>query len=227
MVNREENHIGDVFDLFEVIDVIRDENNIPSYKCRCKECGWTWLKNIAHAKEAKECRHKQSSGDYKNFSTRWRNKRIGHIFSGMKTRCYDVNDKNYMTYGGKGIRVCQEWLDNPELFEEWSLDNGYEDNLTIDRIDSTKDYCPDNCRWVTLEDNAKYKSTTRVLDVDGELHTGRDWAVKLGLGVNMINNYVRRYGEDNTKQFIKRVLKNPDKVNSRQGKQTLYNLYMN
>ena len=184
-------------------------------------------KNIAHAKEAKECRHKQSSGDYKNFSTRWRNKRIGHIFSGMKTRCYDVNDKNYMTYGGKGIRVCQEWLDNPELFEEWSLENGYEDNLTIDRIDSTKDYCPDNCRWVTLEDNAKYKSTTRVLDVDGELHTGRDWAVKLGLGVNMINNYVRRYGEDNTKQFIKRVLKNPDKVNSRQGKQTLYNLYMN
>jgi hypothetical protein len=107
------------------------------------------------------------------------------------------------------------------------LDNGYEANLTIDRIDSTKDYCPDNCRWVTLEDNAKYKSTTRVLDVDGELHTGRDWAVKLGLGVNMINNYVRRYGEDNTKQFIKRVLKNPDKVNSRQGKQTLYNLYMN
>ena len=145
----------------------------------------------------------------------------------MKTRCYDVNDKNYMTYGGKGIRICQEWLDNPELFEEWSLENGYEDNLTIDRIDSTKDYCPDNCRWVTLEDNAKYKSTTRVLDVDGELHTGRDWAVKLGLGVNMINNYVRRYGEDNTKQFIKRVLKNPDKVNSRQGKQTLYNLYMN
>ena len=72
-----------------------------------------------------------------------------------------------MTYGGKGIRVCQEWLDNPELFEEWSLENGYEDNLTIDRIDSTKDYCPDNCRWVTLEDNAKYKSTTRVLDVDG------------------------------------------------------------
>ena len=90
MVNRAEDHIGDVFDLFEVIDVIRDENNIPSYKCRCKECGWTGLKNITHAKEAKECRHKQSSGDYKNFSTRWRNKRIGHIFSGMKTRCYGV-----------------------------------------------------------------------------------------------------------------------------------------
>lgn len=227
MVNRAEDHIGDVFDLFEVIDVIRDENNIPSYKCRCKECGWIGLKNIAHAKEAKECRHKQSSGDYRNFSTRWKNKRIGRIFHGMKARCYDVDDKNYITYGMKGICVYQEWLDNPKSFEEWSLKNGYKDSLTIDRIDSTKDYCPDNCRWISLEDNSKYKSTTRMLEVDGEIHTGRDWAAELGLGTNTINKYVRRYGEDNTKQFIRRVLKDPDKVNSRQGKQTIYNLYMN
>ena len=66
-----------------------------------------------------------------------------------------------------------------------------------------------------------------MLEVDGEIHTGRDWAAELGLGTNTINKYVRRYGEDNTKQFIRRVLKDPDKVNSRQGKQTIYNLYMN
>lgn len=226
MVNRAENHIGEVFDLYEVIDVIQDENNISFYRCRCKECGWIGVKNIAQARAVKVCRHKQSSGDYRNFSTRWKNKRIGRIFHGMKARCYDVDDKNYITYGMKGICVYQEWLNNPKSFEEWSLENGYKDSLTIDRIDSTKDYCPDNCRWISLEDNSKYKSTTRMLEVDGKIHTGRDWAAELGLGTNTINKYIRRYGEDNTKQFIRRVLKDPDKVNHRQVKQTLYNLYM-
>ena len=99
----------------------------------------------------------------------------------MKARCYDKSNKSYRWYGAKGVKVCDDWMRNPELFESWSLTNGYDDGLTIDRIDWDGDYSPDNCRWVTLAYNSKYKSTTSLIDVDGTIHTGKDWAKTLGL----------------------------------------------
>lgn len=117
-------------------------------------------------------------------------------------------------------------MDNPELFEKWAIENGYEDNLTIDRIDENKDYSPDNCRWKTNKDNSKYKSTTSIIDVNGEVHTGKDWAKILGLGVNIINTYIRKYGLSNTIEFIKRYKVNPNLKNNRKRK-SIYDLYMN
>ena len=74
----------------------------------------------------------------------------------MKQRCYNPNVNNYKYYGGKGVGICQEWLGDNGLqnFVEWSLDNGYGETLSIDRIDSNDDYSPQNCRWVTVSQNA-------------------------------------------------------------------------
>lgn len=143
----------------------------------------------------------------------------------MKDRCYNKNNKSYRCYGARGIKVCDEWMRNPESFESWSLTNGYDDNLTIDRVNENGDYSPDNCRWVTSEDNSKYKSTTSIIDVDGTIHTGKDWAKTLGLGVNIINTYIRKYGLDNTIEFIKRYMNNP-RI-ERKPNQSYYDLYMN
>lgn len=154
------------------------------------------------------------------------NKRIRSIFRSMKYRCYNPNSKDYRWYGAKGIKICDEWLNNPNLFEEWALNNGYTDTLTIDRIEENKDYCPENCRWISRINNAKYKSTTSLIEVDGEIHTGKEWAYILNLSPNLINRYIKKYGLENTVEFIKRY-RAESSLQRFNMTQSYYELYMN
>lgn len=195
------------------------------YRVKCVECGYEVDMQKRHINTPTKCTHLGVGGRQKQYNYVWNHPRLKSIFSGMKTRCYNPDDKEYPWYGARGIKICNEWLNNPKSFEEWALLNGYDDTLTINRKDENKDYCPENCEWITLEDNAKYKSTTSLIDVDGEIHTGKDWARILGLGENRINIYIREYGLDNTIEFIRRYQNNPNLKPKH--KQSYYNLYMN
>lgn len=77
--------------------------------------------------------------------------RIYSIWKSMNYRCKSPKSRNYMYYGGRGIKVCDKWLSFP-AFYEWAMKNGYQENLSIDRIDVNGDYCPDNCRWATMKE---------------------------------------------------------------------------
>lgn len=85
-----------------------------------------------------------------------RNTRLYHIYHGMKQRCFNPNTPRYEHYGGRGITICNEWLNSYDSFREWSIEHGYREcaGLSIDRIDNDGDYSPDNCQWITIGENS-------------------------------------------------------------------------
>lgn len=88
--------------------------------------------------------------------------RVYTIWKGMKKRCYNKNEKKYKHYGGRGITICEEWLNDFGVFKVWSMKNGYSDILTIDRRNNDGNYCPENCRFITQKDNNRNQSTTKL-----------------------------------------------------------------
>ena len=222
-------HIGEIIGVFKIAERMdyKDDDGHALYKGICIYCGFKRIARLYDLKYTKECTHIRIDGEIAFNSINWDDQRLRGIFSGMKQRCYNPNEKSYRWYGAKGIKICDEWMDNPKLFEDWSFANGYSDGLTIDRIDENKDYCPENCRWITQIDNSKYKSTTHNLCVNNEAHSGKDWARILGIGSNTVNRYIRKYGLDNTIMFIEKVLEDPELKYKLKPKQSYYSLYMN
>ena len=94
----------------------------------------------------------------------------------MIDRCERSSCKDYKNYGGRGIKVCPEWKESYTAFKEWSLENGYEEKLTIDRIDVDGDYSPDNCRWVTIQEQQRNRRDTIKLTFSGVEKTASEWA---------------------------------------------------
>jgi len=110
----------------------------------------------------------------------------------MKRRCYDKNNKRYENYGGKGVIVCSEWLSDYLNFREWALSNGYESNLTIDRMNVNGNYEPKNCRWATAKQQANNQTRNRILTHEGISRTMSEWAVHLNVTYSTINHRIQR-----------------------------------
>ena len=106
----------------------------------------------------------------------------------MKSRCNNPNNRRYKDYGGRGIKICAEWLADFMNFYNWANANGYEDNLTIDRIDNNGNYEPSNCRWVTMAEQMKNTRNCRYLEYKGEKHCVMEWVRILGITKRSIAN---------------------------------------
>lgn len=101
--------------------------------------------------------------------------RIYNIYRAMIDRCYNHNAKRYQDYCGRGILVCKEWKENVESFKEWALNNGYKDNLTIDRIDNNGIYEPNNCRWTTMKEQGNNRRNSKLYSLFGKDKTLSQW----------------------------------------------------
>lgn len=103
------------------------------------------------------------------------------VWKGIKARCYNKNHKNYDRYGGRGIVMCDDWKNSFEAFEQWALQKGYKDGLTVDRIDNNGIYSPDNCRLVTRVAQANNRSNSIVVTYNGTTETLSWWSKELGI----------------------------------------------
>lgn len=120
--------------------------------------------------------------------------RLYSIWKAMKRRCYGVNTKVYYRYGGRGITVCDEWRNDFVAFKTWALATGYQDGLTLDRIDNDKGYSPENCRWASYKEQANNTRRNHLVTCRGETHTIAEWAVMRGINDQTLRNRLGRYG---------------------------------
>lgn len=105
--------------------------------------------------------------------------KLYNVWLTMKQRCYNPSDKHYKWYGAKGVKVCEEWLNDPAEFVSWCENNGYREGLTIDRINSEGDYSPDNCRFITMSAQQRNRSSNKRIEYNGETMSVQEWAEKL------------------------------------------------
>lgn len=143
-------------------------------KCDCgnyKEVGGRELVRERGTKTCNNCPKDYSS--YSCYKHGMTGTRLYQCYKLMKNRCYNAHNKRYYLYGDRGIKVCDEWLgeNGASNFIKWALDNGYNDQLTLDRIDNNKGYSPQNCRWATRKQQSNNLRNNLRFDINGEIHT--------------------------------------------------------
>lgn len=119
--------------------------------------------------------------------------RIYKIYKAMKSRTTNKNSTGYKNYGGRGIKICDEWLSDFRKFYYWSINNGYKDGLTIDRIDVNGNYEPSNCRWTTMKEQGNNKRNNHNITYNGETHTMKQWAERLGINYYTLERRINAY----------------------------------
>jgi hypothetical protein len=120
------------------------------------------------------------------------NTKIYKVWSAMKRRCYSPNDKAYKNYGAKGIQVCEEWSDSFENFYIWAINNGYKEGLSIDRVNSSGNYEPSNCRWTDRFVQNNNTSRNRPLEYNNKILNEDQWAREVGIDRKCLNSRIRR-----------------------------------
>lgn len=118
--------------------------------------------------------------------------RLHRIWKNMKQRCTNPNFPDYKKYGARGITICDEWLHNFQAFYNWAIENGYADELTIDRINNDGNYEPSNCQWITNKEQQYNKRTNTFLSYKGITKTEKQWAEILGIKCANIGYRVRK-----------------------------------
>lgn len=129
-----------------------------------------------------------------NWARTFNGGKLTSVYYDMLKRCHDSKNKGYERYGARGIYVCEEWRNDCSNFYKWAKDNGYKKGLTIDRIDNSKGYSPDNCRWTTRKVQTDNRCNTRWVLFNGEKKTLKDWSKTLGISYQVLADRIYRYG---------------------------------
>lgn len=185
---------GKRFGRWTVIERVYQEGMTGTlFKCEC-DCGNTGVVSSSTLLKGKS----KSCGCYQKIYDAESNKthgmsgtRIWRIWSCMKARCNNEKDTTYQYYGARGIKVCDDWNNSFESFHEWSVDNGYNENLTLDRIDVDGNYEPENCRWITMKEQGSNRRNNVLYELNGQKKTLPQWGEEYGIDYRKV--YRRMY----------------------------------
>lgn len=173
------------------------------WKCQCK-CG-----NIIEVRGDRlrnnevtscGCDNINKKGKYNGLS----NSKIYTAWNHFINRCYNSNNKAYKNYGGRGIKVCDEWKNDFMSFYNWSIENGYREDLTIDRIDVNGNYEPSNCRWTTDFVQRRNRTDNHYVTINGETKILNDWAREFNIKPNAVRGRLK-FGWDIIKALTEPV----------------------
>lgn len=166
------------------------KNHYSYWFCRC-DCG-----NFKYIKldgltggQVKSCGCSRKGQNVKHGKSKTK---LYKVWSNIKDRCHNKNNKAYPNYGGRGIAVCSEWRNDYKSFYDWSIANGYIEGLTIDRIDNNGNYEPSNCRWTTDKQQSRNKRSNRNYIINGETRCLMDWCNIYGIRYSMVNKRIHR-----------------------------------
>lgn len=167
----------------------KDDKGIHRWECSCS-CGAVRLLSSKHAKSYKSCGC-LNKGTKKHGYT---GTKLYQVWSNMRTRVLNPNHPQYKDYGGRGITICDEWLndkDGSSNFFKWAESSGYEEGLTLDRIDVDGDYEPSNCKWSTMQEQCFNRRSNVKYTFKGETKTATEWSLSLGGSSSLVRERIR------------------------------------
>lgn len=201
---------------FGKLTVLKREKNYKESKalwlCKC-DCGKLTIKETYYLKHKKNCScgcfcnklYGINNPSYKHgLSKSVEYRHICSILGSMRCRCYNISNSGYNKYGGRGIKICDEWIDKETGFKNfynWAMSNGYKIGLSIDRIDVNGNYEPSNCRWVTNKEQQNNKRNNHYITYNEETHTMKEWSEILNINYNVLRARLNNYNWSIEKAF--------------------------
>ena len=196
------NLVGKKFGSWEVISLLKEKTHSElTWECKC-ECGKIRKVRSSYLIKgrSKSCGCKRQNHKTHGMTA----SRIYRIWSNMHSRCNNPKVKSYSDYGAKGIKVCEEWSIFENFFNDMS--DGYSDNLTIERIDNSKGYCKENCKWITREFQAFNRTNSVIIEYNGDRYCLAELAKKINVPYNRMYQQIFKLKWD-IEKVINQVIK--------------------
>lgn len=201
------NVIGQKFGKLFVIKKSNEKaknNGEYKYECIC-DCGRIILVRGSNLKNGNSTQCKYCCKKIRTSKKlRHKNIRLNTIYNNMKQRCYYKNYSQYKDYGGRGIQICEEWLNSYDNFYNWAINNGYNNNLTIDRINVNGNYEPNNCKWSTKQEQSYNKRNTVFITYKEKTKCLSEWAKILNVFPTTLKCYINKYGIETAFKKLKK-----------------------
>lgn len=185
---------GKKFGRLTCLECVGTQNGKALWRCKC-DCGNEVIVGAYNIKSGntQSCGCYQRSQTSKACTTHNLSKHpLYKLWAGMKERCECPKNKRYDRYGGRGIKVCEEWHDF-KVFHDWAIANGWVKGLSIERIDNDGDYCPTNCKWTSIAEQQSNTSKNHRLTYNGKTQTIAEWARELNMNPTTIQCRISRY----------------------------------